>query len=96
VPSWHGLLILTLSQQRVFIRLAPHGILGRHPAPTPQLMVVIHGEGDVCGEDPGSMSVRPGVAIRWNAGEQHETRAGESGLVLLILEAADPKLGLQH
>lgn len=78
------------------IRLAPHGVLGRHPAPIPQLMVVIQGEGAICGEDPGSIAVRPGAAIRWNAGEQHETRAGESGLVLMILEATDSKLGFQH
>ena len=78
------------------IRLSPHGVLGLHPARTPQLMVVIQGEGHVRGEDPASIDVRPGVAIRWNAGEQNETRAGDSGLVLLILEADDHMLGFQH
>jgi quercetin dioxygenase-like cupin family protein len=78
------------------VRVGPDGVLGLHPAPKPQLMIVIDGEGRVGGEDPASINIRPGVAIRWNAGEQHETRADHAGLVLLILEAEDPNLGFEH
>jgi len=78
------------------VRVAPDGVLGLHPAPKPQLMIVIHGDGSVRGDDQASISIHPGVAIRWNAGEQHETRADPSGLVLLILEANDSNLGFQH
>jgi hypothetical protein len=82
--------------QAVVMRLEPNGLLGRHPAPVPQLMIVIHGEGYVRGEDPTPLAIRPGVAIRWNAGEQHETWTEATGLVLVIIEARDSKLGFQH
>ena len=78
------------------MRIEPHGLLGRHPAAMPQLMVVVSGEGWVRGEDQTSVEIRAGVAVRWNAGEHHETWTEESGLILLILEARDPNLGFQQ
>ena len=38
------------------VRVAPDGVLGLHPAPKPQLMIVIHGDGSVRGDDQASIS----------------------------------------
>jgi quercetin dioxygenase-like cupin family protein len=67
------------------LHLGVGGVLGRHPAGTRQLLLVVAGEGWVsAGEDRRPISV--GQAAYWEPGEEHETTT-ESGLMALILES---------
>jgi quercetin dioxygenase-like cupin family protein len=66
--------------------LARGGRIGRHPATSAQLLVVVEGSGTVSGADGAEVAVEAGHAVLWEAGEEHETRT-ESGLVALVVEA---------
>ncbi|MGE3075431.1 MAG: hypothetical protein AB7N24_16870 [Dehalococcoidia bacterium] len=68
------------------IELAPHGVLGRHEAVGDQLFLVVAGDGTVSGDNQADTRIHAGMAACWSAGEMHETRAGEHGLVALVLE----------
>ncbi|MGE0599682.1 MAG: cupin domain-containing protein [Dehalococcoidia bacterium] len=72
--------------QLVRIELAPGGVLGRHEAVADQLFIVVGGDGTVTGGDEIEAPIHAGMAAFWNAGELHQTRAGENGLVALVLE----------
>ncbi len=74
------------------MRLGPGGKLGRHSAGRPQLMVVLAGTGRAQGGEAIGMDIGPGMAVTWHEGEEHETST-ETGLDLLIIEAADATLG---
>jgi quercetin dioxygenase-like cupin family protein len=69
----------------VTIYLEPYGLLGRHPAAADQLFLVVAGSGRVRAGGAG-WEVAPGTAVFWHEGEEHETRAGEEGLVALVIE----------
>jgi quercetin dioxygenase-like cupin family protein len=70
----------------VCIRLGAGGVLGKHPAPVDQLFVVVEGEGWASGEDGERVPVAPGTAIRWAAGEEHES-GSDAGLTAIVVEA---------
>ena len=70
----------------VRIELEPGGRLGMHPATAPQLFLVLEGEGTVASGDAPPEPVSPGSAVRWAAGEPHET-CSEGGLVARVVEA---------
>ena len=65
--------------------LGPQGVIGRHPAVTPQMLVVLEGEAVVSGASSEPIAIGPRQAAVWDAGEQHETRT-EAGVLALILE----------
>ena len=67
------------------LRLRPGGALGRHPAPIPQLFVVVEGDGWVS-TDADEVRVKAGQTVLWEAGEDHESRAGPQGMTVLVLE----------
>ena len=68
------------------VELAAGGVIGRHPAAAPQLLMVVEGAGRVSGGDRVEQPIAAGEAVRWDAGEEHETRT-DAGLVALIVEA---------
>ena len=70
------------------LRLEPAGILGAHPATSPQLLVVISGEGWVSSSDSIKHPIQRGSAVYWSAGEMHETTA-DTELTAVIFEADD-------
>lgn len=70
------------------IRVAPHGVLGRHEAPSRQALLVLAGSGTVSGGEGAARDVRAGDLVVFGAGEAHETRAGHDGLDLLVVEGA--------
>ena len=74
--------------QLACLRLKPGGLLGRHPAAAPQLFVVVEGGGWVRTDDREA-SVGAGQAVLWEAGEEHESRAGADGMTAIVLEAGD-------
>jgi quercetin dioxygenase-like cupin family protein len=69
------------------VELDPGGCLAMHPAGSPQLFVVVSGEGTVATDQEQPEPVEAGSAVWWHAGELHETRS-ETGLVALVVEAA--------
>ena len=78
------------------MRLQPGGLIGMHPAGTPQLLAVVEGEGWIRGEDGDITPISAGGAVFWTAGEMHETGT-DSGLVAIVIEtgalADGPALG---
>ena len=73
------------ASQFAVARLGPSGTIGRHPAATTQMLVVLQGEALVSGSGDDTLLVGPGHAVVWDDGEQHETRT-ELGLLALIIE----------
>jgi quercetin dioxygenase-like cupin family protein len=75
-------------------RIAPGGVLGRHPAATWQVYAVVVGQGWVAGADGVRMPVGEGEAAVWEPGEAHES-GSDTGMTVCIVEAAvDPVAGL--
>ncbi len=68
------------------LELGAGGVIGRHPAAGPQLLVVVEGAGRVSGDDGVERSIAAGEAACWEGGEEHETRT-DDGLVAIVLEA---------
>src|SRR3990170_6378432 len=66
--------------------LGSDGLIGEHPAGQEQLLLVVAGSALVSGTQASSVEVGPGSAVLWNAGEVHKTRAGEAGLVAIIVQ----------
>ena len=66
----------------VRMELPAGGRIGRHPAASDQVFVVVAGAGTVNG-----VPVAAGDVVRWAAGEEHETLTTD-GLVALVVEAA--------
>src|SRR5579884_947081 len=68
------------------MRLGAGGIIGLHPAESPQLLVVVQGEGWVRSEDRPRTAIGAGTAVFWSRGEMHETGT-ETGLVAIVIES---------
>jgi len=68
------------------MHLEAGGRVGRHPAPIPQLFLVVAGEGWVSGETGDRVPVKAGTAAYWDASESHE--AGTfTGMTAIVVEA---------
>jgi quercetin dioxygenase-like cupin family protein len=78
------------------LRLAAGGEIGRHPAVTDQLFVVVEGGGSVSGSDGTWHAITAGEAAVWADGEEHATRA-EQELTAVVVEmhglCFEPRLG---
>lgn len=68
------------------MHLQPKGIIGYHEAVVPQLLLIVQGEGLVCGADKMKKKVQSGQAVFWNKGEFHET-SSETGLMAIVIES---------
>lgn len=79
--------VLAGSGQVGCVRLEPGAVLGRHPAPIPQLFCVIDGQGQVSGAEGTVHSIVAGQAALWDAGESHESRT-ETGMTMIVIELA--------
>jgi len=66
------------------LELAAGGEIGRHAAPSEQLLVVLAGDGQVSGADGAWQPVTAGQAVLWSTGEEHATRAAAAMLVLVV------------
>ncbi|KGP92225.1 cupin [Pontibacillus chungwhensis BH030062] len=67
------------------MHLPEGGRIGYHPAVVNQLLLVVKGEGTVCGEEREYVSISEGEAVFWLKGEKHETRT-EKGLIAIVIE----------
>ncbi|WP_242254095.1 cupin [Bacillus cereus group sp. BfR-BA-01379] len=70
------------------MHLQKNGIIGYHEAVVSQLLLIVGGEGYVCGADKEKVKVEAGQAVFWEKGEFHETRT-EKGLMGIVMEAED-------
>jgi hypothetical protein len=68
------------------MHLGENGLIGRHKATCPQLLLVVDGEGEVSGEDHKKHSIKKGEAAYWDTGEDHETTTA-SGLTAIVIES---------
>ena len=65
--------------------VAAGGVVGFHQATTPQLFLVMDGEGWVRGEEATRTPIAPGQAAFWEAGEWHES-GSEQGMLAVVIE----------
>ncbi|WP_137790218.1 cupin [Bacillus sp. E(2018)] len=68
------------------VHLDAGGVIGYHQAVIPQLLLVVNGEGEVCGEDKIMHKIHTGEAAFWIKDEFHETFT-QSGLTAIIIES---------
>ena len=70
------------------LHIEADGEVGRHPAVSDQLFMVVSGRGRVRGGDNVWHPISAGQAAVWTAGEPHTTQADEP-ITALVLEVAD-------
>ncbi|WP_033541011.1 cupin [Planococcus sp. CAU13] len=70
------------------MHLEENGVVGYHQAVTPQLLLVLNGEGSVRGEIDQYFYVGAGDAVFWKKGEWHETRT-ENGMTAIVIESEE-------
>ncbi|EOQ09229.1 hypothetical protein KOY_03198 [Bacillus cereus VDM021] len=68
------------------MHLQPKGIIRYHEAVVSQLLLIVQGDGFVCGADKKKKKVQPGQAVFWSRGEFHETTT-ETGLMAIVIES---------
>ena len=73
------------------LELEPGGVLGLHPAASPQLLLVIEGSGRVRSGAGEPEPIGRGTGAFWAAGEPHETMS-ERGLTAIVVEAESLEL----
>jgi mannose-6-phosphate isomerase-like protein (cupin superfamily) len=61
------------------------GVIGYHQAVTPQILLIVAGEGEVRGEKDEYFKVQAGDAVFWEKDEWHETRT-KKGLTAIVIE----------
>ncbi|MBE5104939.1 cupin domain-containing protein [Bacillus thuringiensis] len=67
------------------MHLQVNGMIGYHEAVVSQLLLIVDGEGYVCGADKEKVKVEAGQSVLWEKGEPHETST-ENGLVAIVME----------
>jgi quercetin dioxygenase-like cupin family protein len=79
--------ILHLEDEAVIssVHIQPGGKIGHHQAASPQLFLLVKGEGWIRGENDEKIAVQEGQAIFWEQGEWHES-GSESGMIAVIIE----------
>lgn len=68
------------------MHLESNGIIGFHKALSPQLLLVVNGQGWVSCDSEDKVHVAIGDAVFWGEGEWHETQT-ESGLTAIVIES---------
>ncbi|OJE46565.1 cupin [Bacillus proteolyticus] len=75
------------------MHLQDNGIIGYHEAVVSQLLLIVDGEGYVCGVDKEKVKVEAGQAVFWEKGEFHETST-EKGLMAIVIESEELEKGV--
>lgn len=70
------------------MHLEAGGVIGYHQAVTPQLLLILVGEGTVRGDKDEYVNVQAGDAVFWNKEEWHETKTA-SGLTAIVIESEE-------
>jgi quercetin dioxygenase-like cupin family protein len=79
------------------MHLGANGLVGYHQATTPQLFIVVAGEGWVRGGAGENWRIVPGQAAFWQKDEWHESGT-ETGMSALVVESEslDPSVYMQE
>ncbi|WP_242308330.1 cupin [Bacillus cereus group sp. BfR-BA-01524] len=75
------------------MHLHENGIIGNHEAVVSQLLLIVNGEGYVCGTDKEKAKVEAGKAVFWERGEFHEIST-EKGLMAILIESEELEKGV--
>ncbi|MEH7061116.1 cupin [Bacillus wiedmannii] len=70
------------------MHLRENGIIGYHEAVASQLLLIVDGEGYVCGADKEKVKVGAGQAVFWEKDDSHETST-EQGLMAIVIESEE-------
>ncbi|MEC1520713.1 cupin domain-containing protein [Neobacillus niacini] len=70
------------------MHLEENGLIGYHQAVTPQLLLVVSGEGFVSTDRDEYVKVQPGEAVFWKKDEWHETKT-DKGLTAIVIESEE-------
>lgn len=81
-----GIGMLEKSVHIGYMYLEKNGNVGNHQAVTPQLLLIISGEGFVKGKENTFNEVSTGDAVFWDKGEWHETKSAD-GMTALVIES---------
>jgi quercetin dioxygenase-like cupin family protein len=81
-----GVARLTAEAQVSCMYIGPGGKVGYHPAITPQLFLVVQGEGWVRGEAEEQVPIHSGQAAFWEAGEGHASGSA-FGMTAIVIES---------
>jgi quercetin dioxygenase-like cupin family protein len=68
------------------IHLGKKGAVGYHRAASPQLFLIVQGQGWVRNDTSGRIDVKPGQAVFWENGEWHESGT-DTGLMAIMIES---------
>lgn len=68
--------------------LSPNGKVGYHQAVTPQLFLVVNGQGWVRDETSAPIPIEAGRAAFWDADEWHEAGT-DTGLTAIVIEGEE-------
>ncbi|MDG5473487.1 cupin domain-containing protein [Jeotgalibacillus sp. ET6] len=68
--------------------LEENGVIGYHQAVTPQMLLIVKGEGEVRSNNGKYFPVKTGDAVFWGKDEWHETRS-EEGLMAIVIESEE-------
>lgn len=66
--------------------LEENGVIGFHQALSPQLLLILNGEGYVRGDNEDFIKVQSGDAVFWKKDEWHETKT-DKGLTAIVIES---------
>ncbi|KFN02462.1 cupin [Bacillus clarus] len=75
------------------MHLQANGIIGYQEAVVSQLLLIVDGEGFVCGADKEKLKVKAGQAVFLEKGEFHETST-ENGLIAIVMESENLENGI--
>jgi len=68
------------------MHLSEGGVIGYHQAVSPQLLLILKGEGYVRSESNEYVKVQEGDAVFWQKDEWHETKS-DIGLTAIVIES---------
>ncbi|WP_042434609.1 hypothetical protein [Streptacidiphilus anmyonensis] len=68
-----------------FLKVEPGGTIGTHPAATPQMFLVLTGDGWIAGPGGTRIPITAGQGVCWDEGEDH-TSGTEHGFTALAVE----------
>jgi len=77
---------LTAQARVSCFHLGPEGKVGYHQAVSPQLFLVVQGEGWVRDETSGRVPILMGCAVFWDKDEWHES-GSDNGLTAIVIES---------
>ena len=67
------------------MRIGPGGVVGYHQATTPQLFLIVAGEGWVTSENHVRQPISEGYAVFWETDEWHES-GSDTGMTAIVIE----------